>query len=284
MIGILLAGGRGTRLWPITVSTNKHLLPVYDKPMIYYSLTTLMMTGAQRIVLITNPADISAFENLLGDGSNWGLEISYHSQEEPKGIGDAFRLVPDDLRSQPACLVLGDNLLYGMGLGTSLAQTFSGSGSQIFSYQVSNPEDYGVIEIDSKGDISSLAEKPVSPISNLAIPGIYFFDQSVYQKFGNLKESTRGEYEIIDILKMYLSESALSVSHLERGTAWLDTGNPENLISAGEFVKVIESRQGMKIGCPEEVSLRMGFVSKAEFLLNLANIPEGSYKSYLNKI
>jgi glucose-1-phosphate thymidylyltransferase len=284
MIGILLAGGRGTRLWPITVSTNKHLLPVYDKPMIYYSLTTLMMTGAQRIVLITNPADISAFENLLGDGSNWGLEISYHSQEEPKGIGDAFRLVPDDLRSQPACLVLGDNLLYGMGLGTSLSQTFSGSGSQIFSYQVSNPEDYGVIEIDSKGDIASLAEKPVSPKSNLAIPGIYFFDQSVYQKFGNLKESTRGEYEIIDILKMYLSESALSVSHLERGTAWLDTGNPENLISAGEFVKVIESRQGMKIGCPEEVSLRMGFVSKAEFLLNLANIPEGSYKSYLNKI
>jgi glucose-1-phosphate thymidylyltransferase len=284
MIGILLAGGRGTRLWPITVSTNKHLLPVFDKPMIYYSLTTLMMTGAQRIVLITNPDDISAFEKLLGDGSNWGLEISYHSQEEPKGIGDAFRLVPDDLRSQPACLVLGDNLLYGMGLGTSLSQTFSGSGSQIFSYQVSNPEDYGVIEIDSKGDISSLVEKPVNSTSNLAIPGIYFFDQSVYQKFGNLRESARGEYEIIDILKMYLSESALSVSHLERGTAWLDTGNPENLISAGEFVKVIESRQGMKIGCPEEVSLRMGFVTKAEFSWNLTNIPEGSYKNYLTKI
>ncbi len=243
-----------------------------------------MMTGARRIVLITNPDDISAFEKLLGDGSNWGLEISYHSQEEPKGIGDAFRLVPEVLRSQPACLVLGDNLLYGMGLGTSLSQTFSGSGSQIFSYQVSNPEDYGVIEIDSKGGISSLVEKPVSPSSNLAIPGIYFFDRSVYQKFGNLKESARGEYEIIDILKMYLSESALSVSHLERGTAWLDTGNPESLISAGDFVKVIESRQGMKIGCPEEVSLRMGFVTKAEFLLNLANIPEGSYRNYLTKI
>lgn len=284
MIGILLAGGRGTRLWPVTVSTNKHLLPVYDKPMIYYSLTTLMMTGARRIVLITNPDDISTFEKLLGDGSNWGLEISYHSQEEPKGIGDAFRLVPDDLRNQSACLVLGDNLLYGMGLGTSLSQTFSGSGSQIFSYQVSNPEDYGVIEIDSKGDISSLVEKPISPTSNLAIPGIYFFDQSVYQKFGNLRESARGEYEIIDILMMYLSESALSVSHLERGTAWLDTGNPENLISAGEFVKVIESRQGMKIGCPEEVSLRMEFVTKAEFSLNLRNIPEGSYKNYLSKI
>ena len=284
MIGILLAGGRGTRLWPVTVSTNKHLLPVYDKPMIYYSLTTLMMTGARRIVLITNPDDISVFEKLLGDGSNWGLEISYHSQEEPKGIGDAFRLVPDDLRNQPACLVLGDNLLYGMGLGTSLSKTFSGSGSQIFSYQVSNPEDYGVIEIDYKGDVSSLVEKPISPTSNLAIPGIYFFDQSVYQKFGNLRKSARGEYEIIDILKMYLSESALSVSHLERGTAWLDTGNPENLISAGEFVKVIESRQGMKIGCPEEVSLRMGFVTKAEFSLNLRNIPEGSYKNYLSKI
>jgi glucose-1-phosphate thymidylyltransferase len=284
MIGILLAGGRGTRLWPITVSTNKHLLPVYDKPMIYYSLTTLMMTGARRIVLITNPDDISAFEKLLGDGSNWGLEISYHSQEEPKGIGDAFRLVPDDLRNQPACLVLGDNLLYGMGLGTSLSQTFSGTGSQIFSYQVSNPEDYGVIEINPKGDISSLVEKPISPASNLAIPGIYFFDESVYQKFGNLRKSARGEYEIIDILKMYLSESALSVSHLERGTAWLDTGNPENLISAGEFVKVIESRQGMKIGCPEEVSLRMGFVTKAKFSMNLRNIPEGSYKNYLIKI
>jgi glucose-1-phosphate thymidylyltransferase len=284
MIGILLAGGRGTRLWPITVSTNKHLLPVYDKPMIYYSLTTLMMTGARRIVLITNPDDISAFEKLLGDGSNWGLEISYHSQEEPKGIGDAFRLVPEDLRNQPACLVLGDNLLYGMGLGTSLSQTFSGTGSQIFSYQVSNPEDYGVIEINPKGDISSLVEKPISPASNLAIPGIYFFDESVYQKFGNLRKSARGEYEIIDILKMYLSESALSVSHLERGTAWLDTGNPENLISAGEFVKVIESRQGMKIGCPEEVSLRMGFVTKTEFSMNLRNIPEGSYKNYLIKI
>jgi glucose-1-phosphate thymidylyltransferase len=243
-----------------------------------------MMTGARRIVLITNPDDISSFEKLLGDGSNWGLEISYHSQEEPKGIGDAFRLVPDDLRNQPACLVLGDNLLYGMGLGTSLSQTFSGSGSQIFSYQVSNPEDYGVIEIDSKGDISSLVEKPISPASNLAIPGIYFFDESVYQKFGNLRKSARGEYEIIDILMMYLSESALSVSHLERGTAWLDTGNPENLISAGEFVKVIESRQGMKIGCPEEVSLRMGFVTKAEFSMNLRNIPEGSYKNYLGKI
>lgn len=284
MIGILLAGGRGTRLWPITVSTNKHLLPVYDKPMIYYSLTTLMMTGARRIVLITNPDDISAFKKLLGDGSNWGLEISYHSQEEPKGIGDAFRLVPDDLRNQPACLVLGDNLLYGMGLGTSLSQTFSGSGSQIFSYQVSNPEDYGVIEIDPNGDISSLVEKPVNPVSNLAIPGIYFFDQNVYQKIRNLRKSARGEYEIIDILKMYLSDSALSVSHLERGTAWLDTGNPENLISAAEFVKVIESRQGMKIGCPEEVSLRMGFVTKDEFSVNLRNIPEGSYKNYLSRI
>lgn len=284
MIGILLAGGRGTRLWPITISTNKHLLPVYDKPMIYYSLTTLMMTGARRIVLITNPDDISAFKKLLGDGSNWGLEISYHSQEEPKGIGDAFRLVPDDLRNQPVCLVLGDNLLYGMGLGTSLSQTFSGSGSQIFSYQVSNPEDYGVIEIDPNGDISSLVEKPVNPVSNLAIPGIYFFDQNVYQKFGSLRKSPRGEYEIIDILKMYLSDSALSLSHLERGTAWLDTGNPENLISAAEFVKVIESRQGMKIGCPEEVSLRMGFVTKDEFSMNLRNIPEGSYKNYLSRI
>jgi glucose-1-phosphate thymidylyltransferase len=243
-----------------------------------------MMTGARRIVLITNPDDISAFKKLLGDGSNWGLEISYHSQEEPKGIGDAFRLVPDDLRNQPACLVLGDNLLYGMGLGTSLSQTFSGSGSQIFSYQVSNPEDYGVIEIDPSGDISSLVEKPVNPVSNLAIPGIYFFDQNVYQKFRNLRKSARGEYEIIDILKMYLSDSALSVSHLERGTAWLDTGNPENLISAAEFVKVIESRQGMKIGCPEEVSLRMGFVTKDEFSMNLRNIPEGSYKNYLSRI
>jgi glucose-1-phosphate thymidylyltransferase len=284
MIGILLAGGRGTRLWPVTVSTNKHLLPVYDKPMIYYSLTTLMMTGARRIVLVTNPDDISDFEKLLGDGSSWGLEISYHPQDEPKGIGDAFRLVPDNLQSQPACLVLGDNLLYGMGLGISLSQTFSGYGSQIFSYQVSNPEDYGVIEIDPRGGISSLVEKPTSPTSNLAIPGIYFFDKSVYKKIENVTQSERGEYEIIDILNMYLSESALSVSHLERGTAWLDTGNPENLINAGEFVRVIESRQGMKIGCPEEVSLRMGFVTKAEFSMNLRSIPEGNYKNYLSKI
>lgn len=284
MIGLLLAGGRGSRLWPLTSSTNKHLLPIYDKPMIYYSLTTLMMTGTKRILLITNPEDEADFHRLLGDGSQWGLEITYHQQVEPAGISDSFRYVPDELRNQSICLMLGDNLLYGMGLGTSLSESFNGQGARIFSYQVSNPSDYGVVEIDDSGKPIKITEKPEEPKTNLAIPGIYFIDSSVHKKFHAISKSPRGEYEIVDILNLYLENEELTLSHLERGTAWLDTGSPESLISAGEFVRVIESRQGLKIGCPEEVALRMNFINKSQFKKIIEEIPQGSYRNYLVKL
>ena len=284
MIGLLLAGGRGTRLWPLTSSTNKHLLPIYDKPMIYYSLTTLMMTGTKRILLITNPEDEDDFCKLIGDGSQWGLEITYHQQAEPAGISDSFRYVPDKLKSESICLMLGDNLLYGMGLGTSLSESFNGKGARIFSYQVSNPSDYGVVEIDEIGKPIRITEKPDLPKTNLAIPGIYFVDNTVHEKFNSIRKSPRGEYEIVDILNLYLESSELTLSHLERGTAWLDTGSPESLISAGEFVRVIESRQGLKIGCPEEVALRMNFINDSQFRKILEKIPQGSYRNYLTKL
>lgn len=284
MIGILLAGGRGTRLWPLTSSTNKHLLPIFDKPMIYYSLTTLMMTGAKRILLVTNPEDEVHFRKLLGDGSLWGLDITFHIQVEPAGIADSFRYVPDHLRDESICLMLGDNLLYGMGLGTSLSESFDGTGARIFSYQVSNPSEYGVVETDDSGRPLRLTEKPAEPKTNLAIPGIYFLDKTVHEKFLSLTRSTRGEYEIVDILNLYLESSELNLSHLERGTAWLDTGTPESLISAGEFVRVIESRQGLKVGCPEEVALRMKYIDESQFQEIINQMPNGDYKNYLKDV
>jgi glucose-1-phosphate thymidylyltransferase len=284
MIGILLAGGRGTRLWPLTSSTNKHLLAIYDKPMIYYSLTTLMMTGAKRILLVTNPEDEVHFRKLLGDGSLWGLEITFHIQEEPAGIADSFRYVPEHLRDESVCLMLGDNLLYGMGLGTSLSESFAEKGARIFSYQVSNPSEYGVVEIDDAGRPISLLEKPTDPKTNLAIPGIYFLDKTVHEKFLSISRSPRGEYEIVDILSLYLEHSELNLSHLERGTAWLDTGTPDSLISAGEFVRVIESRQGLKVGCPEEVAFRMKYIDLSQLLKIINKMPNGDYKNYLKTI
>jgi len=284
MKGILLAGGTGTRIWPASAAVNKQLLPVYDKPMIYYPLTTLMLAGVDEILLITNPRSRAAFQELLGNGSQWGIEISYAVQEKPNGIPEAFLLVPPSYHENPVVLMLGDNLLYGSGLGSSLGSQFDNSGAQIFAYQVSNPKDYGIVEIDIDGKPLRITEKPAHPRSNYAIPGLYFFDQSIYEKVKKISPSERGELEIADILNAYLNDKKLNVQILQRGTAWLDTGSAQSLLAAGEFVRVVEERQGLKIGCPEEVSLRMGLISELDYSDNLNRMPEGSYRSYLESI
>jgi len=278
---ILLAGGSGTRIWPLSIAVNKQLLPVYDKPMIYYPLTTLMLAGATEILVVTSPEAKEGMGKLLGDGSQWGISITYAVQEKPAGIPEAFILAPENFRNCSVILMLGDNLLYGMGLGESLKQNSKLVGGKIFAYQVSNPEEYGVVVLGDNGRPNRIIEKPNFPISNFAIPGLYFFDSSVYDRVANLEPSSRGELEIADVLNSYLEEDLLQVQVLERGTAWLDTGNSMSLLAAGEFVKVIEDRQGLKIGCPEEVALRIGLITIETLEQNLSNIPEGEYKKYL---
>ncbi len=284
MKAILLAGGSGTRIWPLSSAVNKHLLPVFDKPMIYYPLTTLMLAGADDILVISSPDSLPQIRKLLDDGSQWGVSIRYASQTKPMGIPQAFQLVPEDFMDEPVALMLGDNLLYGVGLGEALRQDLNFPGARIFGYQVSNPQDYGNIEIDELGKPSGITEKPSNSRSNLAIPGLYFFDSSVFERSKSLQPSARGELEIVDVLKSYLNERALDVRILERGTAWLDTGSAQSLLAAGEFVKVIEERQGLKIGCPEEVSLRMGLISQEKYNSTVEKIPQGSYKKYLQTL
>lgn len=281
MKGILLAGGRGTRLWPTTSSISKQLLPIYDKPMIYYPLTTLMLAGVTEIAIVTNPEHEHLFRALLGDGRKWGLKLHFSTQAFPTGIPDVLKLVPPYFQQDSVMVVLGDNLLYGMGLGASLKSAYSGQGALIFSYKVHNPSDYGVVVVDQEGYAISIEEKPTNPKSELAIPGLYFLDCEAYEKVHSLKPSARGETEITDLLNKYLVEGKLRVQKLERGTAWLDTGTFENLLEASEFVRVIEKRQGLKIGCPEEVSLRMGIVSETKFLTNVKSLPSSEYKNYL---
>jgi glucose-1-phosphate thymidylyltransferase len=284
MKAILLAGGTGSRIWPLSAAVNKHLLPVYDKPMIYYPLTTLMLAGASQILIVTSPEAREGMEKLLGDGSQWGISIIYTVQEKPAGIPEAFILAPDSYKDNSVILMLGDNLLYGMGLGESLKQNSKLVGGKIFAYQVSNPEEYGVVVIGDDGRPNRIVEKPNYFVSNLAIPGLYFFDSSVYDRVQNLQPSSRGELEIVDILNSYLEEKKLQVQALERGTAWLDTGNSMSLLAAGEFVKVIEDRQGLKIGCPEEVAIRMGLITLKTLEKNLNKIPDGDYKNYLMQL
>lgn len=284
MKAILLAGGTGTRIWPLSSAVNKHLLPVYDKPMIYYPLTTLMLAGALDILVVSSPDSLAPIKKLLGDGSQWGLQIRYASQEKPMGIPQAFHLVPEDFLGEPIALMLGDNLLYGVGLGEALKADLDFKGARIFGYQVANPEDYGNIELDVAGKPMEIREKPTDSASNLAIPGLYFFDSSVFERSKTILPSERGEFEIVDILRSYLNDGTLQIRVLERGTAWLDTGSAQSLLAAGEFVKVIEERQGLKIGCPEEVSLRLGLVSQETYNEYLEKIPLGSYRNYLNSI
>jgi len=280
-----MSAGKGTRLWPLTAVTNKQLLPVFDKPMIYYPLTTLILAGAKDILLICNPSDLDKYQQLLGDGSRFGINLEFTVQKEPKGIAQAFTIRPEFFHnSHNNVLILGDNLLYGSGLGTSLANLDRKAGATIFGYEVADPSSYGVLEVDDKMQVVGLEEKPQSPRSKYAIPGLYFYDGTIVDRATQLKPSNRGEFEITDLNRSYLNDQELNAIILERGTAWLDTGSIEDLVNASEFVKVIERRQGLKIGVPEEAAWRQGFLSTADLLKNLEDYPESNYRSYLVKM
>jgi len=284
MIGILLAGGRGTRLYPVTKSMSKQLLPLYDKPMIYYSLTTLIFAGARRIFVVVNPDHKDLFESSLGDGNHWGLSITYLVQSAPRGIADCFRLVPDPYRSESCVVALGDNIFYGSGLGLALKTSYQGTGALCFAYEVANPEKYGVVTLSEDGVPLSIEEKPIAPKSRYAIPGLYWFDSQCFHLAASLQPSPRGELEITDLLRKYLKMQQLQVKIMPRGTAWLDTGEVDTLMSASQFIAVVQERQGYVIGSPEEVALREGTISKSEFSFLVQNMPDSKYKDYLRKL
>lgn len=285
MKGILLAGGSGTRLYPLTLAVSKQLLPVYDKPTIYYPLSTLMLAGLREILVISSPRDLPMIRALLGDGSNYGLELSYAEQARPEGIAQAFHLAADFLAGSPACLILGDNLFYGHEMVPLLKEAASlRSGACVFGYHVTDPERYGVVEFDSAGKALSLEEKPKAPKSNWAVTGLYFYDQSVTERARSLKPSARGEFEITDLNKAYLADGALEVKRLGRGVAWLDTGTPESLISSSQFVETIESRQGLKIGCLEEIAFEQGLISREKLAERAEFLGKSAYGHYLQRL
>ena len=284
MKGIILAGGSGSRLAPMTSAVSKQLLPIYDKPLIYYPISTLMLAGVREQLIITTPRDAAAFQSLLGDGAKFGMSFEYAVQDSPRGLADAFLVGQKFVGESKVALALGDNIFHGSGLGLQLSQLTNVEGAHIFAYKVADPENYGVVEFDSNGIASSIIEKPSNPKSSFAVPGLYFYDNQVIEIAKGVEPSPRGEIEITAVNEHYLKIHKLFVEILPRGTAWLDTGTPENLLSAATYVRIIEERQGYKVACLEEIALRKGWLSLAEIEEGLLKAPQNSYYEYVRKL